>query len=73
MDTEIPRTVGWQAVAASVSWRQPVWANLEFLFEVEGLWPFSRPTFVVDGVSRFVPGLSARAWTGQRPKFPEIR
>jgi hypothetical protein len=69
VDTRIPRTVGWQAVAGSLLWRQPLWANLEFMFEVEGLWPFSRPSFVVDGETRFSPGLSARGWTGLAWRF----
>jgi len=69
VDTEIPRTVGWQAIAGSLLWRQPVWANLEFMFEVEALWPFSRPKFEVDGETRFVPGLSGRAWTGLAWRF----
>jgi hypothetical protein len=69
VDSLIPRTVGWQGAGGSLAWRQPLWGDLDFTLETEGLWPFVRPSFQVDGETRFVPGLCVRVWTGLAWRF----
>ena len=69
VDTVIPRTIGWQGAGGALLWRGPLGHDLEFIIETDVLWPFVRPSFIVDGETRFSPGLCARLWTGVGWRF----
>jgi hypothetical protein len=69
IDTVIDRTLGSQGLGASLGWRQPILDDLEFTCEVEVVWPFVRPNFVVDGREMFSPGLSGRGWLALAWRF----